>query len=141
MRTCSTLRCTAGVPGLFSLSSLFARGESVCPFSEDFPVSLQGSTVGSKRRNKRMNVKKNVTRNTHSSTGLERRSLLGEFWLDDSSVCFKASSLGLADGSVLAQGDSVLFLSSPVLSSEPPLLSSLSAAFSGTDAGSDPEVC
>lgn len=68
-------------------------------------------------------------------------SLLGEFWLDDSSVCFKADSFGLAGVSVFAEGDSVLLLSSPVFSSELALLSSLSAAFSCTDAGSAVEVC
>lgn len=69
------------------------------------------------------------------------RSLLGEVWLDDSSVCFKEESFGLADGSVFVEGDSVLSLSSPVFSSELALLSSLSAAFSGADAGSAVEVC
>lgn len=39
------------------------------------------------------------------------------------------------------EGDSVLPLSSPVFSSELALLSSLSAAFSGTDVGSELEVC
>lgn len=68
-------------------------------------------------------------------------SLCGEVWLDGSSVCFKAGSFGLADGSAFAEGDSVPSLSSPVFSSEPALLSSLSAAFSGTDAGSALEVC
>lgn len=47
----------------------------------------------------------------------------------------------MADGSVFAEGDSVLSLSSPVFSSELALLSSLSAAFSGTDAGSALPVC
>lgn len=47
----------------------------------------------------------------------------------------------MADGSVLEEGDSVLSLSSPVFSSELALLSSLSAAFSGIDAGSALEVC
>lgn len=75
------------------------------------------------------------------STQIVHHSLLGEVWLDDSSVCFKADSFGLADGSVLEEGDSVLSLSSPVFSSELALLSSLSAAFSGIDAGSALEVC
>lgn len=70
-----------------------------------------------------------------------QHSLLGEFWLDDSSGCFKADSFGLAGVSVFAEGDSVLLLSSPVFSSELALLSSLSAAFSCTDAGSAVEVC
>lgn len=43
----------ARIPGLFSLSSDFARGESVFPFSDDFPVSLQGSTVDSKKKKKK----------------------------------------------------------------------------------------
>lgn len=68
-------------------------------------------------------------------------SRLGEVWLDDSSDSFKADSFGLADGSVFAEGDSVLSLSSPVFSSELALLSSLSAAFSGTDASSALEDC
>lgn len=47
----------------------------------------------------------------------------------------------MAGVSVFAEGDSVLLLSSPVFSSELALLSSLSAAFSCTDAGSAVEVC
>lgn len=47
----------------------------------------------------------------------------------------------MADGSVFLEGDSVLSRSSPVLSSELDLLSSMSAAFSDTDAASALEVC
>lgn len=47
----------------------------------------------------------------------------------------------MADGSVFVEGDSVLSLSSPVFSSELALRSSLSAAFSGADAGSALETC
>lgn len=68
-------------------------------------------------------------------------SLLGEVRLGDSSVCFKADSFALADGSVFVEGDWVLSLSSPLLSSETPLLSSLSAAFSPADASSELEAC
>lgn len=61
-----------------------------------------------------------------------RHSLLGDGWLDGGS-----GSLGLADGSVFAEGDSPLSLSSLALSSEPALRSSPSAAFSGAA----PEAC
>lgn len=51
------------------------------------------------------------------------------------------ASFELTDGSFFLEGDSVLSLSSPVFSSELALLSSLSAAFSDTDAASALEVC
>lgn len=46
---CGFCHCMCCVPGLFSLSSVFAWGDSVSPFSEDFSVSLQGSAVDYKQ--------------------------------------------------------------------------------------------
>lgn len=60
---------------------------------------------------------------------------------DGSSVGFEAASFGWAGGSVSAEGSSILPLSTPVFSSEPTLLSSLSDIFSATDAASAHKAC
>lgn len=92
-----------------------------------------------KKKKKKKDPIKEQPQEKKCSTPIMHHSLFGEFWLDDSSVFFKADSFWLADGSVFVEGDSVLFRSSPVFSSELALPSSLSAAFSG--AGSALEVC